>query len=316
MLLKAILLYLTYTVVYVPQVKADSYVVCYPIATYNKRQCREYYCYMERGINFFVSTEGLYYTHYDFGLDRVYPRPPPIEPRGPLPPRLANPDTRRYPYCTVGRLASPGLGGQVQACTATLVGKHHILTASHCASWHNYNNDSGHDPMIFEAGYNLGIISPPANVIYSYWQVKVPYDEWGYLSKTGGDWLVGILDRDLGLSNGFMDGQVYDSKWNFQYLWTSIGYPADFSTARAQQVIQGPMPVLEVDEVEYGEFYKIEGLAIDGDSGGPVYGMFENDTIARIIGVVSATLPDDFSLAAYGGPAMLKLVRDAIQGHP
>jgi V8-like Glu-specific endopeptidase len=78
-------------------------------------------------------------------------------------------------------------------CTATLVGSRHILASSHCAFWHNYEDDSGPDPMIFQPGYSMGYMYPDAQVIHVYWTTKVENRPW-MLGDSGGDWLVAVLD--------------------------------------------------------------------------------------------------------------------------
>jgi hypothetical protein len=204
----------------------------------------------------------------------------------------------------------PMIGGTVRFCTAAIVGKRHIISASHCAVWHNLQDDSAPDPMIFEPGYNLGSWYPSAQVIHSYWITKVGGETWQQ-GDVGGDWLVGVLDRDIENTNGIFGQQLYDSRWNGQYLWESIGYPDDFDE---EQVLQSPMAVVQIANVQHGEIYVVGGTSVEGDSGSPLYGTFQNSP--RLIGVVVGEASNPFIMAAHGGLLMFDLIATAKAEYP
>jgi hypothetical protein len=234
-----------------------------------------------------------------------------VYPRGrPSPPYPVR-NTKVFPNCAVGRIMTPMVGGVIRYCSATLVGKHHIITASHCGLWHNFQDDSPPDPMIFQPGYNLGLMYPDSNVIHSYWITKVPgvphWDE-------GGDWLVGVLDRDMEATNGIFGQLQYDDEWRDLYLWNGSGYPFDDATPPEQQSVQGPMAIYDAIEARYGEVYYLGGYAIKGFSGGPVYRMLED--LPQLIGTITGVGPAPFTMVAHGGHTMFELIAKAIEEHP
>jgi hypothetical protein len=261
---------------------------------------------MERGINFFVSIEGLYYTHYDFGIHGVYPR-------GSPPMRYPVQNGTTFPNCAVGRLITP-VFGTLRLCTATLVGKRHILTASQCAVWANYEDDSQPGaPMLFEPGYYWGAPYPSSYVVYSFWVQKVGPDSWEN-GDNGGDWLVGVLDREMESTNGKFGLQSYEEQWDGQNMWNMLGYPLTLSNGN-EQTFQGPMAVISTEETQFGTKFELEGITYVGEVGGPIYGMF--DEFPRIIGVNSGDDgPGSFSIIAHGGDAMVRLIDKAIEEAP
>jgi V8-like Glu-specific endopeptidase len=212
----------------------------------------------------------------------------------------------------VGRLITPMFTSQ-SVCTAVLVGKRHILTASQCAFWSNMKDDSGPGPMFFQPGYNRGPIYPVAKVKYSYWLQK--WDSTSIQDDTGGNWLVGILDRDMQASNGFFGLQLYKQQWGGLDMWNMLGYPNDIDPAIRQQMYQGPMSVIDTTNAEYGEIYSLEGYSQQGDTGAAVFGMFQN--IPRVIGVNSGAAADNsFEMLVHGGPHMVALVAKAVAENP
>jgi hypothetical protein len=210
----------------------------------------------------------------------------------------------------VGRVVNQLYG----ACTATLVGRRHIITASHCAIWSNFQDESPPGPMIFQPGYNGGPIYPPATVRYGYWLAKFSGDAGWQMDQTGGDWLVGILDRDMGSTNGVFGQQQYESKWNDQYLWNAIGYSNDFTQTAELPVIQSLMAVRGVRKVQYGEIYYVEGDGYSGDSGGPLYGTFAK--FPALVGTICSATAYPVLITIHGGPAMFGLIAKAKAENP
>jgi hypothetical protein len=173
------------------------------------------------------------------------------------------------------------------------------------------NDDSPPGPMYFQPGYNLAIT---AKIKYSYWVQKV--DPISIEFDNGGDWLVGILDRDMEESNGVFGLQAFQQQWSGQDLWHMLGYPQDMDPDARQQVYQGPISVIDTTNAEHGEIYTVEGFTQPGDTGAAIFGNFPNN-ISKIIGVNSGGFVGyPFEIVAHGGQPMVDLVTKAIAENP
>ena len=236
---------------------------------------------------------------------KVYPRDGPQ-------PRVAVSDTTEFPYRAVGYLGTMDITGtRRQDCTATLVGPRHILTASHCATWGNYRDDSPPvNPIGFFPGYKNGLVYDRSWVIYSYWLRKIEAE---VLEDWSGDWLVGVLDRYMNTTNGQFDLQLYDRQWTGKSLFNMIGYPYNW-IPQGMQVFQGPSAVQRVDDTPYGQVFYWDGVGVGGDSGAPIYGIF--DGRPSLIGLVSGLGIDDFTVVGHGGLPLFRLITTALKEHP
>src|SRR5271170_5686813 len=111
-------------------------------------------------------------------------------------------DSSIYPYSTVGLLVTQTLEGRQHVCAATLVGRRHIISCSHCATWSNFRDDSPPAaPLLFYPRYNQEANVKVSNVIYTYWLRKLDGVRY-YPDDYSGDWLVGVLDRYMDTTNG------------------------------------------------------------------------------------------------------------------
>jgi hypothetical protein len=245
--------------------------------------------------------------HYDFETSRVYPRG--------LPARWLIQNTTELPNSAIGRVLTGGLG-TARACTAALIGKRHILTASSCANWHSYTDDSPPDPMIFQPAYNWGRTYFSAPVIQTFWITKVSPSPWQTNNQQ--DWLIGILNRDMSATNGYFGQLQYNSSWNGVNLFDMTSYPSDLSWNSVAQTTQGPMAITSVQgQGNPSELYIMEGIvAALGDFGAPVYAIY-NKTY-RLIGVVGAQdcYPRKSEVWVQGGTGLWKLIADAFEAFP
>jgi hypothetical protein len=172
--------------------------------------------------------------------------------------------------------------------------------------------------MIFQAAYNYGSNRNyvTAAVIRSYWVKKVSPEP--YQTNYKGDWLVGILDRDVGAINGYLGQVQYNSSWNGLRLWNMTSYPADINYYSETQVLQGPMAVNFVrGEGNPSELYYMDGIvASASEYGCPIYGYLDNSY--QLMGIVGTqnTSPDSFQVWVQGGPALWKLISQAKEDMP
>jgi hypothetical protein len=214
----------------------------------------------------------------------------------------------------VGRVVTESLG-KSRVCTATLIGKYHILTASGCAMWTNYIDDSPPEPMMFQPGYNLGEKYANAYVIRSFWIKKVSLNAWETTNSE--DFLVGILDRDMSV-NGYFGLAKYNSSFNGAALWDMTSYPADLDSYARTQVTQGQMAVNVVGgEGTSSELYYMDGIVTHaGDFGAPIYSWLGNSY--RLIGIVGVQnpYPTKFTVWVQGGSDLWNLIAQALEAYP
>ena len=222
------------------------------------------------------------------------------------------PDTRyvfndtSFPWCTTGRVETPA-----GVCTGTMVGKNLMLTASHCIDW----QDDSVGWIKFTPSYYNG--SAPFGVA---WGTRVLY--WnraqGGLSdfETAFDYVIVVLDRNIGDLTGYTGYRKYSSSWNNGNYWQVIGYPASLTGTQRPTFSGGGSIWNTASFSTSGREGLVMGTFIDitpGNSGGPVWGWWGDEPWPRVVGVVSAESSNPgFSTSgdneAGGGEALSALI--------
>jgi V8-like Glu-specific endopeptidase len=271
--------------------------------------------------------------HYPRHLDLVQRpkldprRDPPLDKKkaGRRPLGVFPPDTRStfrdaaYPWSTVGRVESAwGIG------TGTMVGRRLMLTASHCIGWQAF--DAGW--LKFTPAYYDG-----AAPFGSAWAERVLY--WRRVNGSAAistwesafDYVVVVLDRDLGEAAGWTGYREYDDEWNGGTYWQTIGYPHDLAGFQRPSFgdggrIMGAESIGLVDQeaLVLGHFMDMSS----GHSGGPIWGWWDGEEFPRVVGVQStssfspADHEPEYTYIAYdgdnqagGGEALYDLIRYA-----
>ncbi|PAX54871.1 trypsin-like serine peptidase [Brunnivagina elsteri] len=217
-------------------------------------------------------------------------------------------DDVSYPWCTVGRVETASGSG-----TGCMIGRNLMLTCSHCIVW---NSDGSAGWIKFSPSYHNGV--RPA--LGSAWGTRVIFwnkAEGGLTDlETAFDYVVVVLDRNLGDVTGYAGYRTYDDDWNGGSFWQHIGYPGDL-TGTQRPVFFGNGAISSVsnqsisDQTGYvlGHFMDITG----GHSGGPVWGWWGSEIYPRVIGVQSAeaSIPANNTSGdneGGGGPAMSKII--------
>jgi V8-like Glu-specific endopeptidase len=190
-----------------------------------------------------------------------------------------------------------------------LIGPRHVLTASHCVDW---NTAAAETIEVHRNGATVSATAFDTNAI-AYKQITT---DPGY-TEMDEDYAVLVLDQRLGDRFGWMGCKQYDSGWDDEGLWTTIGYPGDLG---------GLVPTfqngvsLDEDEFDFGAARAMTTNADlkPGQSGSPVFGVWA-DGIAYVVAVVSSNGAVFFSGAenwCSGGSELNDLIRSARQDHP
>jgi V8-like Glu-specific endopeptidase len=214
------------------------------------------------------------------GLAAVQQTAAPLKTRRPDRRRIISDTT--YPWRCCGRVITAA--GQ---CTGALVGPRHLLTVSHIVDWTNTNGKIGW--LRFEPGYFDGDVFPPAHAveIYSYDRiVTTTVDD----SEVASDYVVCVLDRNVGDENGWFGSRIYDPNWDDYSYWSHVGYPDDLGGG-CRPFFEGPITVKNswrpgFLEKGQGRNILIHASTSNGNSGGPFFGWWDEGPY--IVGVVCA----------------------------
>jgi len=195
-------------------------------------------------------------------------------------------DTSSYPWSTIGKVMFES-GGH---CTATVVGRHTLLTAAHCMFLDNDSNQIDR-PTLFYAGLDGDFTAATARVIGHV--LASGFDNMTHSSGSdidGQDWAFLTVDRDLAAEVGMMDVMplrdadleaALNGNW---YAVNQAGYSSDSDT---RLTANRGCPIVEVFD-DNTVFHECDTL--QGDSGSPLF--VERDGRYWIIGVESATYPN------------------------
>ena len=239
-----------------------------------------------------------------------------------IPNSVFPPDTRivfqdsAFPWSTVGRVdTANGL------CTGTMVGRRLMLTASHCIQW----TATGTGWLKFTPAYYNG-----AAPFGAAWASRVIH--WLQVNGADGvsdletafDYVVVVLDSNIGDLTGYAGYRTYSSAWNNGNYWDQIGYPGDLTGGQRPAFFDDGAITSVGTQSTSGQQGYVLGNFIDtfgGHSGGPYWGWWANETFPRIIGTDSTspqTPGSDTSgdNEAGGGPALSSLIDYARQNYP
>jgi V8-like Glu-specific endopeptidase len=202
-----------------------------------------------------------------------------------------------YPWVCVCRITRPDGGGG----SGVLIGARHVLTASHIVQW---NTNVAERIEVHFAG-NSAVATAFTQAAYAYTQIKgLPTS-----STVDEDYAVITLTERLGDRFGFFGTKLYDSAWDDDTVWQTIGYAEDVAQFRFP-TFQGNVS-LDEDEFDLGSGRAMVTSADvqHGQSGAPMFGRWTGDPVAYAVAVISAGRGDE-NLCS-GGEDLNRIVRHA-----
>lgn len=239
-----------------------------------------------------------------------------------IPNSVFAPDTRvlfqdtAYPWSTVGRVDTAN-----GSCTGTMVGRRLMLTGSHCIQW----TSSGPGWVKFTPSYYNG--SAPFGVAWSSRVISwLRADGSDGLSdlETAFDYVVVVLDRNIGDLTGHAGYRTYSSAWNNGSYWDQLGYPGDLTGGQRPAFFDNGAITSVATHSTSGQNGYVLGHYLDtsgGHSGGPYWGWWGTEQFPRVIGTDSTSPQNPGPTTngdneAGGGPALTALIDYARQNYP
>jgi V8-like Glu-specific endopeptidase len=207
-------------------------------------------------------------------------------------------DDPSFPWGCVCQIAS----GNNTGC-GVIIGPRHVLTASHVIDWNA--------PTDFVDVHVVGataLARTASTAVWSFTQVDdVTHD------TVDEDYAVIVTAARIGDTFGFMGARTYNSTWDDEPYWRTIGYAPD--VAGGMEPIYQRDFWLDEDELDLGSGRGMHCGAdlVKGQSGSPIFGFWIGDP--QVVAVVSAVGSDDANWAS-GGSLLTRLVREARAGDP
>jgi V8-like Glu-specific endopeptidase len=239
-----------------------------------------------------------------------------------IPNSVFAPDTRfifqdtSFPWCTTGRVETAG-----GTCTGTMIGRRLMVTGSHCMQW----TGTGAGWVKFTPSYYNG--AAPFGVAWGtrviYW-LRADGSDGLSNTETAFDYVLIVLDRNMGDLTGYVGYRTYSSSWNNGNYWQQIGYPGDLTGAQRPAFFSPGAITSTESRSTSGQTGYVLGNFIDtsgGHSGGPYWGWWGSEPWPRLIGTdsTSPSTPGTGTSGdneAGGGPALSNLITYARNNYP
>ncbi len=209
-------------------------------------------------------------------------------------------DPGTYPWRCVCRITNAF--GRVGS--GVLCGPRHILTASHCVAW---SSPSAEMIEVHRAGTSSQAVAFDT-VALAYTQIEGDSASSNVLDE---DYAVLVINERLGDRFGWLGTKEYDSGWDRDRFWSTMGYPVNsvFPVFQQQQW-------LDEDAWDYGSGRAMTTSAdlVSGQSGSPMFGTWDDGPYT--VAVMSSDDPPENENWCAGGSDILRLVNFARSQHP
>lgn len=242
------------------------------------------------------------------------PEPPKVMHRGdPLEPLVVwGADDRKiyndtdYPWGCVCKITNAA----GKAGSGVLIGPRQVLTASHVVDW---STDIAEKIEVHLTG-TAASATAFDTIVYAYTHISGNPG----ISQVDEDYAVLVTDDRLGDRFGFMGTRTYDSAWDGDNVWRTVGYPGDIAGG-LQPTFQRDKNMDE-DEWDYGSGRAMTTSAdiMPGQSGSPMFGYWD-DEVPDVVAVVSAhgsVWASGTENWCAGGTDLGRLVRQARDENP
>lgn len=233
---------------------------------------------------------------------KIYHRGRQLQPRVDFPPpgqpTYNDPDT--FPWRCVCKIIDPfGAEGSGALC-----GPRHILTASHNIAW---STDSAERILVHVAG-DFFLAEAFTEVAFAFTQIEGDSASTNQLDE---DYAVIVVRERLGDRFGWLGTREYDSGWDGDETWDTMGYPAGVRFPTFQQ-----SRWLDEDAFDFGSGRAMTTSAdvMPGHSGSPIFGHWDDGPHA--VAVITSDDPPENENWCAGGSDLVDLVNQARSEHP
>ncbi len=216
-----------------------------------------------------------------------------------------------YPWRCVCKITT----ASGRAGSGVLIGPRHVLTASHCVDW----NTSDAEKIEVHLQGTTAAATTVDTLAYAYTQItttSVP------ASQLDEDYAVLVLADRLGDRFGWFGTKTYDSGWDDEGLWTTIGYPGDSPFFSMFPTFQRGV-YLDEDAFDLGSGRAMTTNAdlMPGQSGSPMFGQWQegpnlNPYVVAVVSAQGAVWFSGDENWCSGGTDLGRLVKQARDENP